>query len=234
MKFRIESHIFQQFADLRVGTLSARAIDNHGEVREIYTLLEHAEASLVTSLQGIPVAEHPRIAPWREAYRQFGAKPKKHQSSIENLIRRTLKGERIRHINKLVDIYNIVSLHHLVPAGGEDLDRIQGDIVLTFAGEEEIPVQMLGESVEREPHPGEVIYKDQTGAICRRWNWKEADRTKLTEDTVNAVLVIEALPPVTNHELEAALNELDRLIGRYCGGTTNPTILAEDHREVDL
>jgi DNA/RNA-binding domain of Phe-tRNA-synthetase-like protein len=234
MKLRIELDIFQQFTDLRVGVLSARGVDNRGEPSEIATLLRHAEESLVTSFQGIPVAEHPRIVPWREAYRSFGAKPKKHLSSVENLARRTLKGERLRHINKLVDIYNGVSLRHLVPAGGEDLDRIQGDIVLTFAGEEETPVQMLGEQEKTAPRPGEVIYRDQAGAVCRRWNWKEADRTKLTKDTANAVLVIEALPPVTNQELEAALNELALLIGRHCGGETHPTILSEDRREVDL
>jgi DNA/RNA-binding domain of Phe-tRNA-synthetase-like protein len=234
MRFRIEPDIFQQFTDLRVGALSAREVDNHGEPSEVKALLRHAEERLVTSFQGTAVTEHPRIAPWRHAYRKFGAKPKKYPSSVENLARRTLKGERIRHINKLVDIYNAVSLRHLVPAGGEDLDRIRGDIVLAFAGEEETPVQMLGEPEKRAPRPGEVIYRDQAGAICRRWNWKEADRTKLTEDTVNAVLVIEALPPVTNQELETALNELAELIGRYCGGETSPTIVSEDHREVDI
>ncbi len=51
---------------------------------------------------------------------------------------------------------------------------------------------------------------------------------------MDAVLVIEALPPVTNQELEADLNELAELIGRYCGADTSPTILAEDHREIDI
>ena len=108
MRFQIEPYIFQQFTDLRIGVLSARRIDNHGEVSEIDTLLRQAEESLVTSFQGIPVAEHPRIAPWRGAYRKFGAKPKKHPSSLENLARRTLNGERIRHINTLVDLYTSV------------------------------------------------------------------------------------------------------------------------------
>lgn len=70
------------------------------------------------------IIEHPHIAPWREEYRQFGAKPKKYRSSIENLIRRISKGEEIRHINKLVDIYNIISLKYVIPVGGEDLDKM--------------------------------------------------------------------------------------------------------------
>ena len=116
-------------------------------------------------------------------------------------MRRTLKGEPIRPILPLVDIYNAVSLEHLLPVGGEDLDSIEGDLRLTRASESEPPVRLLGEAEERAPKPGEVIYTDDRGAICRRWNWKEADRTKLTESTRTAVLVLEALPPMTEYEL---------------------------------
>ena len=70
------------------------------------------------ALAGTNVTDHPHIHCWREAYRSFGAKPKKYLSSIENLVRRTLEGEPIRPILPLVDIYNAVSLEHLLPVGG--------------------------------------------------------------------------------------------------------------------
>lgn len=105
---------------------------------------------------------------------------------------------------------------------------------MAFAGESETSVQMLGEREKRPPHPGEVIYKDDGGAICRRWNWKEADRTKLSEDTVNAVLVLEALPPVSVRELEAALLDLEKWIKNYCGGEAQTAILTDTDRGIDL
>jgi DNA/RNA-binding domain of Phe-tRNA-synthetase-like protein len=92
----------------------------------------------------------------------------------------------------------------------------------------------LGETEERAPHPGEVIYRDDIGAICRRWNWKEADRTKLTEETVNAVLVIEALPPVGQRELESALLEFEEWIRRYCGGMVQTFVLTASNGEIEL
>jgi DNA/RNA-binding domain of Phe-tRNA-synthetase-like protein len=85
------------------------------------------------------------FACWREAYRRFGAKPKDHPSSIENLVRRVSKGHSLRHVNRLVDLYNAISLKHLVPAGGEDLDAIDGDVELAFAGDAEPTVRLLGE-----------------------------------------------------------------------------------------
>jgi DNA/RNA-binding domain of Phe-tRNA-synthetase-like protein len=232
--FRVDDSVFLQFPDVRIGVLAVEGLDNVGEAPEIGTLLRAAEAGLAASFEGTPVTEHPRIAPWRDAYRKFGAKPKNYRSSIESLIRKTLKGEPLRHINKLVDTYNAVSLRHLLPAGGEDLDRIEGDMLLTCAGESESPVRLLGEREERSPKPGEVIYKDEEGAICRRWNWKEAERTKLTEDTRRAILVIEALPPVEPKELDAALSGLRDLVQQYCGGSSRAYTLHRENPSIEI
>ena len=38
-----------------------------------------------------------------------------------------------------------------------------------------------------------MIYFDEQGAVCRCLNWREAQRTMLTEETKDAVLVIEAI-----------------------------------------
>jgi DNA/RNA-binding domain of Phe-tRNA-synthetase-like protein len=102
-----------------------------------------------------------------------------------------------------------------------------GDLQLTFAGDSESPVKLLGEPEPRSPKPGEVIYKDEVGAICRRWNWKEADRTKFTLETKNGILVVEGLPPVGKDLVQTALDELASLLQKYCGGTTQVTLLSQ-------
>ena len=218
MKLQVHPDIFHQFPAAALGVVVAHGIDITGEQAELMAQLRASEAQVRESLRGVTITEHPHIAPWREAYRRFGAKPKDHLSSIENLVRRVLKGEELRHINTLVDLYNLVSLKYLLPVGGEDLDQIVGDVWLTFAGQAEPAVRMLGELEARAPNPGEVLYKDDAGAICRRWNWKEADRTKLSEATRNAFLIIERLPPVESATVEAATRELADLVARWCGG----------------
>src|SRR5262245_14972227 len=182
----VSDEIFRAFPEAILGIVIAQDIDNKGENAEVMNSLRAEEAQIPGRFANVAVNDHPNIAPWREAYRKFGAKPKDYPSSIENLVRRVLKGHQLPHINLLVDIYNSVSLRHIVPAGGEDLDKIEGDIELTFASDNEPPVKLLGEPEARSPKPGEVIYKDRISAICRRWNWKEADRTKFTEETKNA------------------------------------------------
>src|SRR3989339_1561185 len=228
MKLKISPEIFEQYPDVLLGVVALRGVDNRGEVDGISHLLREAEKSALEKIGGVPVAEHPNVVPWREAYRKFGAKPKDYPSSIENLIRRVSGGEQVRHINKLVDIYNIISLKHLVPVGGEDLEKIEGNVLLTFAGDNEVSVKLLGEPEARPPYPDEVIYKDNAGTICRRWNWKEADRTKLTESTKYAVIIIEGLPPVGKKEIQEALNELYDLVTKFCGGQVVISVLDKD------
>src|SRR3954452_530293 len=94
--------------------------------------LATAEAQLRAS--GLSKAtDHPHIAAWRAAFSAFGAKPSRYPSSAEALIRRVLKGQPLPRVNALVDLYNAVSVRHLVPVGGEDADRLQGPLRLTVA-----------------------------------------------------------------------------------------------------
>jgi DNA/RNA-binding domain of Phe-tRNA-synthetase-like protein len=232
---RISDRIFEVFPEVVVGVIRFNNINNAGENAEIMAALREQEAAAIARFAGVSINDHPHIAAWREAYRKFGAKPKDYPSSIENLLKRVVKGYSIPHINLMVDIYNSVSLRHVAPVGGEDLDKIDGDIELTFAAENEAPLKLLGEPEERPPKPGEVIYKDRISAICRRWNWKEADRTKFTPDTKNGFLVIEGLPPVDSKIVQHAIDELHDLVGRYCGGSLSKGILsASTAREFSL
>jgi DNA/RNA-binding domain of Phe-tRNA-synthetase-like protein len=231
--FRIEPLLFALFPDVVIGVIVCEGVNNAGEDAAVLQTLSETVASLPSRVAG-DIATHPAIAPWRDAYRTFGAKASKYPSSIENLIRRILKGYVPGHINTLVDLYNAISLQYLLPVGGEDLDATTGDLLLTVAGEAETPIHLLGEAEARAPEPGEVIYKDANGAICRRWNWKEAERTKLTTDTTRAILVIEAVPPIPRGHLEAALADLEQRVQAVTGARTLRAILMRDNPDIAL
>jgi len=231
---RVTDEVFARFPDAVLGVAVARGIDNTGDGAPLAGPLRREEERVRAALAGVQIAEHPRIAPWREAYRQFGAKPKDHPSSIENLVRRVLKGWSVPHVNPLVDLYNTLSLRHLLPVGGEDLDQVRGDVLLALATDREAPVRLLGEPEARPPKPGEVIYKDDLGTLCRRWNWKEAERTKLTAETRNAVLVIEGLPPAGRDLVERAADELAALIREHCGGEVQVARIDREHPSAPL
>ena len=234
MDLKIANSIFDDHPEFVLGIVTAHGIDNSQDVEGVLAALRTAEAELPAKFTDIPVSQHPHIQPWREAYRKFGAKPKKYPSSIENLSKRVLKGGSMPHINNLVTLYNTISLRHILPVGGEDLDNIVGDVVLRHAGDDEPAVCMLGDKEARPPYANEIIYTDNVGAICRRWNWKEADRTKLTQNTKNLFLVIEALPPVSRDVVEVAIKQLADLVSQYCGGTVSTAFLDKQNSKTKL
>ena len=79
----------------------------------------------------------------------------------------------IPSINSVVDLYNAVSLKYAIPVGGENHDAFAGRPLLTVAdGREPFETVMNGEVVIENPLPGEVIWRDDAGVTCRRWNWR--------------------------------------------------------------
>ena len=149
----------------------------------------------------------PHVAAWREAYRAFGAKPQRTRNSVEALLRRAASG--LPRVNRLTDIYNAVSVLHQIPLGGEDLARYTGSPrLLRATGEEPFDTAAEGNSVTEHPEPGEVVWCDDTGVTCRRWNWRQARRTQLRDDTTTALFILDALAPMTGESLRDAAEDL--------------------------
>lgn len=170
-------------------------------------LLQAAEASARAALDRMPVEELPHVASWREAYRAFGAKPQRTRNSLEALLRRAEFG--LPRVNRLTDIYNSVSVSHQLPLGGEDLSRYVGPPRLIRAtGGEPFDTTAEGAQVVEHPEPGEVVWCDNAGVTCRRWNWRQARRTQLHDGTTSALFIIDVLDPVTDDELTLATEEL--------------------------
>lgn len=222
MQFSIISAIFDLLPALRVGALVVKDASNRDAHPEIAALLREAENGLRSRYTDETFKDAPHIVQFFEAHRAFGNNPKRYYPSHFALAKRVLKGGTLPSINTFVDIYNVLSLQSLLPVGGEDLDRCTGDIVLDRATGTE-PFVALGESQNEPPEPGEVVYKDSAGVLCRRMNWREADRTKLTQETKNAVLVVESLDPAD--PLPEILSALRALVQKYCGGTTATHLL---------
>jgi DNA/RNA-binding domain of Phe-tRNA-synthetase-like protein len=142
-------------------------------------LLRAAETAAGEALRDRPADQLPHVAAWREAYRAFGAKLQRTRNSLEALLRRAVAG--LPRVNRLTDIYNAVSVLHQIPLGGEDLTRYSGaPRLVRAAGTEPFDTVADGADFIEHPDPGEVVWCDDAGVTCRRWNWRQARRTQLT------------------------------------------------------
>ncbi len=233
MKFKIQDSIFDAFPELQIGIVVARGINNTGESAEILALLRDQEREIRQKFTSETLSQEPKIESWRKAYSSFGAKPKKYRCSVENLYRMILEGLALHHINTVVDIYNYISIKHLVPVGGDDIDHVDGDITLTFAKGDELFKELNSDEV-KSPNEGEVIYVDRNEVLCRRWNWRECDKSKMTQNTKNITLVVEGLPPVNKDEIKLIIDELAELIQSHVGGEIKTFIVNKAKREIEF
>lgn len=228
-KVVVEESFWEVFPEAQILTLFVEGIDNQVKSEEVayFTeLLKQAEKAAKKFVTEELFSQNPVIAEWREAFSKFKTK-KGARSSIEALLKRVNQGKTFTPINPLVDIYNSVSLTYGVPCGGEDVAKIVGALHLGKAqgGEAFLP---LGSEKDAPALPEEIIYYDDEGAICRCFNWREAQRTMLTEETTEAILVIEALNPEQIEGGKVAMDELQRKIDEYFGVTSKQVILTKD------
>ncbi|MGW2861143.1 B3/B4 domain-containing protein [Streptomyces sp. NPDC001205] len=189
-------------------------------------LLDDAARRLAGRLVGRAPHEDPHMAAWRAAYTAFGSKPNRTRNSAEALARRAAAEGGLPRVNRLVDVYNAISVAHLVPVGGEDTDHIRGTMRLVRAtGEESFHTVAGGEAVIEHPDAGEVVWCDDEGVTCRRWNWRQGVRTRLTEESVNALFLLEGMAP--HCDLVAAGAELAELLEKSSPGariTVHPPV----------
>ncbi|MGC6770000.1 B3/B4 domain-containing protein [Enterococcus sp. LJL128] len=215
-KVSVEDAFWEIFPEAQINILVVKNIDNH--VYEKNTpyftkLLKQAAKEAEQFLGDENFSSNQVVAQWRDGFSQFKTK-KGARSSIEALLKRVSQQREFQPINPLVDIYNSISLKYGVPSGGEDIDKIEGSLYLGKAkgGESFLP---LGAEKDAPALPEEIIYYDDEGAICRCLNWREAQRTMLTEETKAAVLVIESINEEQSKRADKAVIELKELVDAY-------------------
>jgi DNA/RNA-binding domain of Phe-tRNA-synthetase-like protein len=202
MRLIVSEEVRARFPGYRALVLVARGARNGPPDAASEAMLRAAEERARARLGGRAPSELPEIAAWRAAMSAFGCKPSRYPCSAEALMKRIARGEQLPAINRLVDAYNAVSIAHALPLGGEDCDRVAGDVVLSpAAGDEEFDG---GEG----PQPGEIVWRDDIGVTCRAWNWRQGRRTRITEGSASVYFLLESLHPDAHERLDPAAEEL--------------------------
>jgi DNA/RNA-binding domain of Phe-tRNA-synthetase-like protein len=143
---------------------------------------------------------------------------------VESLLRRCEAG--LPRVDRLTDLYNAVSVLHLLPLGGEDLDHYVGPPRLVVAhGDEPFDTVADGEPVRHLADAGEVVWRDDLGVTCRRWNWRQCTRTRLTPTTTNALFILDGLGSTGAEQLCSAAADLEQRLGASSPAATFETRL---------
>jgi DNA/RNA-binding domain of Phe-tRNA-synthetase-like protein len=229
------SDIAGDFPDCRVAVVIAEDLAvPAGRAAGLAETIGERENAVRAKWAGMELSEIPGIAAWRRAYRAFGIRRTSYRSSVERLMKNVLAGRALPTINGFVDAYNAVSLTHVLPAGADDLDRVQGDIAFRYARSGDSFRDMAaGDSDDRDdpPKAGEVVYADAGKVLCRRWNWRQDARSLVAPHTRRAVITLQS-----NGwgDPEAAAADLIGLLARFCGARCALTVVDANDPERTL
>lgn len=145
------------------------------------------------------------LAAWGQVFQRFGAKPQRTPCSAEALRKRFLKEGSLPRVGPVVDLYNAISLRYAVPVGGENLEAYVGTPRLTLAdGSEAFDTMKDGSPAVESPEAGEVVWRDDKGVTCRRWNWRQGVRTRLGAEARRMWFILESLGPMPAEALQEA------------------------------
>ena len=224
------------FPEFCRGIVVASEIDNSRPCPDLEKLLIE-QAEIMRQDSAIDLSTHPRLLAWKDAYRKFGANPNKFTPSIVFLAKQARSGKPVRSISPAVDAFNVISLKYIIPCGGDDMDSVEDDVTLGQAVSDETFAPIFKPDEIENPNPGEVIYVNRkTGRVlCRRWNWRNADFSKMTPQTTNIAINVDGMiPAISRAEIEEAAEELKQLLLRYCGGTISVHYLNASNRKMDI
>jgi lysyl-tRNA synthetase class 2 len=125
----------------------------------------------------------------------------------------------------------------MIPCGGDDMDSVEADVTLGRAASDETFAPIFKPEEVEHPDPGEVIYVNRRTkrVLCRRWNWRNADFSKITPETRNLAINIDGMmPAISRPEIEEAAEGLKELLLRYCGGSLSIHYLDVENRQIDV
>jgi len=233
LTYSISQEIFDKYHGYARGVVLAFDVHNGPSPQRLVQTMRQTEESVRNQASIENIAEHPRIKPWREAYKAFGAKPSEFRSSVEAMTRRVLRGDQLPTINALVDIGNLVSLQHLVPVGGHSMDDLTQDLALRLATGDEDFIPFGSTEIEH-PLPGEVIFVEGNTVLTRRWTWRQANHTLTLPETHSIEINIDRLPPVDLEEIHTIASQVMGLVEEFCGGNMRYEILSASHMQMTL
>jgi DNA/RNA-binding domain of Phe-tRNA-synthetase-like protein len=227
--------ITSAFPDYRVAVVVAEGLTIAPErPAALDALIAEREEAARVRWGGTELAQIPGVAAWRAAYKGFGIKQTRYRSSVERLVKNVLAGRPLARVNAFVDLYNAVSLAHVLPLGADDLDKVSAPLSFRYARVGDSFVDMADSEAGEEPEApkaGEVVYADAEHVLCRRWNWRQDARSLITPATTRGVVTLQANGA---GDAAAAAGDLIDLIGRFCGGRCRVAILDKSQPGADL
>ena len=216
MSLKIDSELKTRFPDLTVLTLRIKGVQIQKRGAELEKFKVEVMRQVRNDYNLDSVKDHPTFRAYRDFFWSIKIDPTKIRPAAEALIRRILAGKNLPSINTLVDAYNLASIKSRIALATFDADKLEGDLLMRFAEEDE---QFYGIGMKKPLilKGGEIVVSDDKNLIAV-YPYRDADNTKVTEETENIMMLVCGVPGIPKENLENASRVALEYITRFCDG----------------
>ena len=214
--FSIDPKLRERFPSINVGLAIIKGVN----ITKTEEALEKAKAAQLSKMEHLTTEElstYKELLSYRKLYKEMGIDWHSRRPSPEALLRRIVSKKGLYNVNTCVDAYNMIVMQNRVSVGAFDLDTIQFPTVLRFAQAGE-SIHLLGDDEPTIYKDGEIAYFDKQGGYNMDFNYRDAQRTKVTEDTKNLWINVDGVYDISRAQVEKTLQETIDIIIKYCGG----------------
>lgn len=203
---------------VKIVALKIEGIDNNSKNSEFEVWRKKKIEELIKKYKNYDIKNDKVIEGFYFLHQLVGVPRRKNLPASENLIRLLIKREDLVHINKAVDIYNIISIDSKLCLGAHDIDKVPGNVNLkiTDGTENFIP---LGSEEPKKVGVGEYSFVDDNNDVICWLDIRQVDKTKVEENSKNVLYLVIGNKENTYEELEKVANEIIEITTKYCGGT---------------
>lgn len=147
--------------------------------------------------------DDPIFRSYRDLYWSFGMDPTKLRVSSEAVLRRILKGLNLWRISDIVDIINLASAYHKIPIGLVDAKKLKGDLHIRTAANGEVFQRIGGKTIMCRGR--EIVVADEEKIVCFGYATHDSERTMITEDSSQVLVLLYGSEIVTKPMMDEAL-----------------------------
>ena len=215
MKFIIEDKV--KDLGIKIIGLKIEGTDNKNSSKDFEVWRKNKIEELISKYKDHDIKDDKVIEGFYKLHNKVGVPRRKNLPASENLIKLLIKREDLVHINKVVDIYNIISIESKLCLGAHDIDKISGNVYLkiTDGSENFLP---LGGEERKLVGNGEYSFVDDDNDVICWLDIRQVDKTKVTEESKNVLYLIIGNEENTYKELEEVADEIISITTKYCGG----------------
>lgn len=215
MEFKVEKAVLD--AGVKIVFVVIRGLDNSKESYEWHAHREVLLNDLLERYKDVDVHQDPILEGFNLLHDHTGVKRRKNIPASENLIKLLQKHGSLTYINKVVDIYNLISLDSKLALGAHNIDRVSGNVTLRFTDGTERFVP-LGQTEPVAINPHEYSYIDDSNEVLCRLEIRQVQKTLVDETARNVFYIVQGNDATSDELLHQTAQKIIDLTTQYCGG----------------